>query len=249
MQPSARDSVDVETRRRELPYGMSNRDEIQNYFNWIVSLFKDHARGSVIDHGSGTGGLAAGLLAAGLGDRVIAVEPDPQLVDVLHERFDSNANAAVFSGTLDDYLAKHGAGCVDTVLSSNVIEHIDDDVACLEAMRDLLRPGGIVGLYVPARPELFGSLDRAVGHYRRYTKPELEQKLAKAGFRTLHVGYRNLVAVLPWMLVGQVLKRERVGTGSLQLFDRLVFPLCRRLEDLWPPSYGLNLVAIAEKPR
>jgi SAM-dependent methyltransferase len=248
-QTSARDSVDYETRRRELPYGMANRDEIQNYFSWIVSLFRTHARGSVIDHGAGTGGLSAGLLAAGLGERVIAVEPDPQLVDFLHERFAGQARAEVFPGTLDDYIASHGPACVDTVLSSNVIEHIDNDVACLEAMRDLLKPGGIVGLYVPARPELFGSLDRAVGHFRRYTRPELTRKLEQAGFRTIHVGYRNLVAVLPWVLVGQVLKRERVGTGSLQLFDRVVFPLCRRLEDLWPPAYGLNLVAIAEKPR
>lgn len=244
---TARDRVDYERRRAELPYGMHNRDDIVNYFAWQVELFKGYARGTIIDHGAGTGGLSGALLAANAGT-VVALEPDPQLVDVLHDKFDAVPGASVFAGTLDDYLARHGTACVDTIVSSNVIEHIEDDVACLRAMWDLLRPGGAVGLYVPARPELFGSLDKAVGHYRRYTRDELETKLVQSGFRVMGVKYRNLVGVLPWLLVGRVLKRDRVGSGSLRLFDRVVFPLARRLEDIVSPRYGLNLVAIGIKP-
>jgi 2-polyprenyl-3-methyl-5-hydroxy-6-metoxy-1,4-benzoquinol methylase len=246
MQAPARDSVDYERRRAELPYGMHNREEIVNYFAWQVELFEDHARGTIIDHGAGTGGLSSALVAARSGN-VIALEPDPQLVDVLREKFSQEARASVFAGTLDDYLAAHGPECVDTIVSSNVIEHIADDVACLQAMHELLRPGGAVGLYVPARPELFGSLDRAVGHYRRYKRAELTNKLGRAGFDVVSVKYRNLVGVLPWIVTGQILKRDKVGSGSLRLFDKVVFPVCRRLEDLFPPRYGLNLVAIATK--
>lgn len=244
---TARDRVDYERRRAELPYGMHNRDDIVNYFAWQVDLFKGYARGTIIDHGAGTGGLSGALLAANAGT-VVALEPDPQLVEVLHDKFDATPSASVFAGTLDDYLARHGTACVDTIVSSNVIEHIEDDVACLRAMWDLLRPGGAVGLYVPARPELFGSLDKAVGHYRRYTHAELETKLEQSGFRVMSVKYKNLVGVLPWLLVGRVLKRDRVGSGSLRLFDRVVFPLARRLEDIVSPRYGLNLVAIGIKP-
>jgi len=246
MQAQTRDSVDYERRRAELPFGMHNREEVVNYFAWQVDLFRDFARGTIIDHGAGTGGLSSALVNAGIGS-VVAVEPDPQLVEVLHEKFDNVPTADVFAGTLDDYLAVHGRACVDAIVSSNVMEHIEDDVACLQAMHDLLRPGGSIGLYLPARPELFGSLDRAVGHYRRYTRPELTDKLGRAGFDVVSVKYRNLVGVLPWILTGQILKRDRVGSGSLKIFDRVVFPVCRRLEDLFPPRYGLNLVAIATK--
>jgi SAM-dependent methyltransferase len=178
---------------------------------------------------------------------VVAVEPDPQLVAFLHDKLDSEPHASVFAGTLDDYIAAHGTACVDTIVSSNVIEHIEDDVACLRAMHDLLRPGGAVGLYVPARPELYGSLDEAVGHHRRYTRKELADKLTSAGFRVETVKYRNLVGVLPWLITGRILRKQKVGNASLRLFDRVVFPICRRLEDLFPPRYGLNLVAIAVK--
>jgi hypothetical protein len=115
-------------------------------------------------------------------------------------------------------------------------------------MFELLRSGGAVGLYVPARPELFGSLDRAVGHHRRYTKPELQTKLARAGFRVELVQYRNLVSVLPWIITGQIMKLEKLGDGSLKLFDKVVFPVARWIEDRVPPAYGLNLVAIGVKP-
>lgn len=246
MEQPARDSIDVERRRAELPYGMHNREEIVNYFVWQAELFAHFARGTIIDHGAGTGGLSGALLAANAGN-VIAVEPDPQLVQVLHEKFNSNPSASVFAGTLDDYLAKYGPSSVDAIVSSNVIEHIENDVACLQTMRELLRPGGAIGLYVPARPELFGSLDKAVGHYRRYTKPELEEKLTRAGFEVESVRYRNLVGVLPWILTGQILKRDKVGDGSLKLFDKVVFPVSRWLEDRIPPMYGLNLVAIGVK--
>lgn len=246
MEQQARDSVDYERRRAELPYGMQSRDSFVNYFAWQVDLFKDFAHGTVIDHGAGTGGLSGALIAANAGN-VVAVEPDPQLVEVLHEKFDAVPNAKVFAGTLDDYLAAHGPNSVDAIVSSNVIEHIEDDVACLEAMRELVRPGGAIGLYVPARPELFGSLDKAVGHYRRYTKPELAEKLARAGFEVQSVRYRNLVGVLPWIVTGQILKRDKVGNGSLRVFDKVVFPVSRWLEDRIPPMYGLNLVAIGVK--
>jgi SAM-dependent methyltransferase len=241
-----RDRVDYERRRGELPYGMHNREEIVNYFAWQAELFRDFTRGTIIDHGAGTGGLSSALLAANAGS-VVAVEPDPQLVAFLHDKLDTVAQASVFAGTLDDYIAQHGTACVDTIVSSNVIEHIEDDVACLRAMHDLLRPGGAVGLYVPARPELFGSLDEAVGHHRRYTRRELADKLGRAGFRVERIAYRNLVGVLPWLITGRVLRRRKVGNASLRLFDRVVFPICRRLEDLLPPRYGLNLVAVGVK--
>jgi SAM-dependent methyltransferase len=239
----SRDSIDYQQRRAELPMGMHNRDQVRNYFAWQVALFEGVTRGTIVDHGAGTGALSTALLAAGHRD-VLAVEPDPELLDVLRGRLGAER---VFGGTLDDYLAAHGPASVDTIVSSNVLEHIADDVACLQAMHELLRPGGAVGLYVPARPELFGSLDRAVGHHRRYTKPELEAKLVRAGFHVERAEYRNLVGVLPWLIAGRLLKVDKLGDGSLKIFDRVVFPTARWIEDRIVPAYGLNLLAIATK--
>lgn len=244
---TARDHIDIDRRRAEqLPFGMHSRDEAVNYFAWQASLFKDIAHGRIIDHGAGTGGLANALLDAGASN-IVALEPDPALDDVLDERFAARKDVSVFRGTLDDFLAAHGPASVDCVVSSNVIEHIEHDVDCLRSMHDVLRPGGAVGLYVPARPELFGSLDRAVGHYHRYTRGGLERALREAGFAVKYVRYCNAISVVPWLVAGRVLKRDQLGGGSIRWYDRVVFPLFQRLEDRVRLPYGLNLAAIAFK--
>ena len=122
-----RASIDDRQRRDELPMGLHNRDDVRNYFAWQAELFETFSRGTIIDHGAGTGGLSTALIDAGHTD-VVAVEPDPQLVDFLHSKFGTER---VFAGTLDDYLAVHGEASVDTIVSSNVLEHIADDVGCL----------------------------------------------------------------------------------------------------------------------
>jgi SAM-dependent methyltransferase len=241
-----RDSIDVERRRGELPFGMETRNEAVNYFAWQADIFREIARGRIIDHGAGAGGLSIALLDAGARD-VVALEPDASLVSRLHQNLADRTGVRVFRGTLDDYLAEHGPSCVDCIVSSNVLEHVAQDVACLRAMWEALRPGGGVGIYVPARPELFGSLDRAVGHVRRYTAGELEQNLRLAGFDVAFVQYRNLAGVLPWLVAGRVLKLNSVGGGGVRFFDRVIFPVCRRLEDMFRPMYGLNLAAIGVK--
>jgi SAM-dependent methyltransferase len=242
-----RDDLDYKRRRRELPFGMTSRDAASNYFHWLARVFSSYARGRVIDHGAGTGSLVAAIAGASA-QEVIALEPDPVLIEVLRDRFQGCPNVRVVSGTLEDYI-DGGGEQVDCVLSCNVIEHIADDEACLATMYDVIRPGGSVGLYIPARPELFGTLDEAVGHYRRYTLEEVTSKLRRAGFDVKFASYRNLIAVLPWLVSGRVLKRKSLGFTSITVFDRTVFPLTRWFEDVFPPQYGLNVVAVGVRPK
>ena len=241
-----RDRIDVERRRAEqLPMGMHSRDEAVNYFAWQAEWFRDIAHGRIIDHGAGTGGLTNALLAQGARD-IVALEPDADLDAHMRTRF-AGKPVEVMHGTMDTYLEKHGPGTVDCIVSSNVIEHIENDVDCLRSMWDALRPGGAIGLYVPARPELFGSLDRAVGHYRRYTRSGLDRSMRDAGFTVKFVRYCNLISVLPWLVAGRVLKKERLGGGAIGMFDSVVFPVASKIEGLLRTPYGTNLAAIGVK--
>jgi hypothetical protein len=67
-----------------------------------------------------------------------------------------------------------------------VLEHIPDDVGSLRALHRMLQPGGRLVLLVPALPAIYGTLDEALGHVRRYTAGELRKKYRQAGFRTVH---------------------------------------------------------------
>jgi SAM-dependent methyltransferase len=246
MAEAARD-FDWRTRCAELPFGMTNRLEARNYFAWQAEMFRAWARGVVIDHGAGTGGLSAAMLDLGVA-RLIAIEPDPQLAALLRETFGARSDVQVMETTLEDYASCSDATQVDLIVSSNVLEHIEDDEGCLRTMFRIVRPGGAIGLYVPARQELFGSLDARVGHLRRYDRAGLAAKVTRAGFVVQRASYRNLVGVLPWLIAGRVLRRRTIGGGSIKLYDRIVLPVFRRIENHFDFRYGLNLVVIGKKP-
>jgi SAM-dependent methyltransferase len=239
----------------ELGHGLEYAEGGKNYYEWLADTFarplreavsQPGAKGRVIEHGAGVGDLSRLLLERGVGPMALT-EPDPQLVGILKPKFAGRGDVEVTGSTLEEYLEKMGPSCADAVVSSNVLEHVVDDEACLAAMWSLLRPGGTLALYVPARPELYGDFDREVGHQRRYRRPELRAKLERARFETQLLHYRNIVGAVGWLVLGRFLKHKSVGKGSVWVHDRIVFPVSRYIEDRVPLPYGSNLLCFAKK--
>jgi SAM-dependent methyltransferase len=230
----------------ELPFGMENRDESEAYFRWQAERFGPFGDSLVVDHGAGTGALTNALAKAGA-RKVCAVEPDAQLYGVLEKRFHSSPSVTTFHGTLTDWMQSASFSKPSVITSSNVLEHIEDDVACLHEMHSALVDSGKLGLYLPARQELFGALDESVQHYRRYSRSELERKVRSVGFSIRASEYRNVAGVLPWLWTGKVLRKTSIGGGSLNFYDRVVFPVTQWIEDHVPMPYGLNVLLVATK--
>jgi hypothetical protein len=69
----------------------------------------------------------------------------------------------------------------------DVLEHIEDDVATLKRVADLLTPDGRVLVTVPANPRLWSSFDVASHHHRRYTKKTLAQSFRSANLELEYV--------------------------------------------------------------
>ena len=136
-------------------------------------------------------------------------------------------------------------GSFDACLLVNVLEHIDDDVRTLRCVREILAPGGSLLVFVPALPQLYGSLDALVHHQRRYTKTSLSRVVTQAGFRLTSLRYFDVLGVLPWLLAGRVLKRQQFDRRAAEAYDRWVVPVGSRLERVWEPPLGKNLVCVA----
>lgn len=226
-------------------YGLATRDELGGYFDWVVGMFGDALGGEVLDHGAGTGILSERLLARAT--RVVALEPDPIQFERLQQRFARSERVTTVNGTVEHYLQRYGAGSLDAAVSSNVLEHLADDVGCLRHLHEVLRPGGALAVFVPARSELFGSLDESVGHQRRYTRSLLQSRLEEAGFFVQWVRYGNLAGVVPWVVSGRVLKQSAIQGRSLRVFDRWVLPVASRVERWLRIPYGLNVAALARR--
>jgi SAM-dependent methyltransferase len=134
-------------------------------------------------------------------------------------------------------------------MSFNVLEHIEDDVGVLRNVFNCLPSGGRFVCFVPAMPILFGAMDEALGHFRRYTRRELTRKAGEAGFRVVSIHYLNAVGCFLWFINGRILRSTGEGRDlALVTFDRFVVPLIRMLEARVKPPFGQSLLLVAEKP-
>ena len=113
-------------------------------------------------------------------------------------------------------------------------------------MRRLLSRGGKLCLFVPALPFIYGTLDEAFGHYRRYTKGRLGTLARQAGFNVKKLKYFNLPGSLAWLLMGRVLRWKSWEESPVRWYDRLVIPGVRLVESLSAPPFGQSVLLIAE---
>jgi len=109
--------------------------------------------------------------------------------------------------------------------------------------RRVLEPGGRLVCWVPALPPLFGTLDQAVGHYRRYTDATIRAVLEQNGFEVEKVSWMNLAGIAGWWLNSVALKRPAIPSLQLRMYDT-VHPLLARLERTFELPVGLSLLAV-----
>jgi len=61
----------------------------------------------------------------------------------------------------------------DTVICVDGLEHVPDEAQAVRNLRDALEPGGNAIARVPQNPAIYGTLDEALGHGKRYTRATL----------------------------------------------------------------------------
>ena len=88
----------------------------------------------------------------------------------------------------------------DLVISTDVIEHIDDDVAALGEMRRVLAPAGHNLLTTPAYSWAYSGHDRHLHHVRRYDERRLHAAVRRARLRVLHAARYNVLLACPVLL-------------------------------------------------
>jgi SAM-dependent methyltransferase len=211
------------------------------YNRWMYERLRPWVGRRVLEIGAGIGNMSAFLIDR---DRVVLTDTEPYYLDRLRARYRDQPHVTIAELRLPATDARLAAERLDTVVCLNVLEHIADDRASLVAMRDLLVPRGRLILLVPSLRLLYGSLDEALGHCRRYVPRELTTKLAEAGFRVRHLEYFNLAGVPGWWFAGRVLRRRLIPRAALAWSDALV-PLFR-LERFLPWRIGQSLIAIGE---
>lgn len=212
--------------------------------DWMLSKFGGRVRGQVLEVGSGIGNLTRIILERA--DHVVATDIDDAHLEILRRELGHEPRVTLSRFDLSEPAPPAVAERrYDAIVAINVIEHVDDDVAAVRQLASLLAPRGQLLVYVPALPLLFGTVDEALGHFRRYTRGSLAKLLQEAGLDPEPPRYMNLLGTAGWFLQGRVLRRRVLDERQVRIFERLV-PILRR-EDAIPLPFGLGLTTTARK--
>jgi len=212
--------------------------EAVNYNRFLVELILNEARlgEKIVDFGAGIGTFAKAI--AERGHHVHCIEPDGlQLARISESGIPASPDLANLKGT-----------SVDLLYALNVLEHIEDDVASLSSWHEKIKPGGRIMIYVPAFQILYSSMDKNVGHFRRYTRTELSEKVRSAGFNIIkdqYVDCAGFFASLLFKAFGN--DTGTINRRALIVYDRCVFPLSRLADRIFNKVFGKNLFLIARR--
>ncbi|MFZ5469001.1 MAG: methyltransferase domain-containing protein [Myxococcota bacterium] len=216
-----------------------------NYNAYLGQRLRAHCGQRVLEVGAGIGTITAQLEEGR--ELVVALEVESFYVERLKNRFRDRPHVRPYLSdvALADWEALQKER-FDTIVLSNVLEHIPDDAASVRRFADILAPQGKLLVLVPALPALYGSMDEAVGHHRRYTHDSLRTVLEENGFTVDHLEWLNIAGIPGWFFNGRVLRRRAVPALQLRVYDQLA-PLFARVESNFRLPIGMSLFAVGVK--
>ena len=116
-----------------------------------------------------------------------------------------------------------------------------------EELSRILKPSGTMLIYLPAMNILFSSMDRKVGHYRRYSRNTLSSLATRAGLSINTCIYADSLGFLATLIykISNNTKGD-INKSGLIFYDRAVFPISRLLDRLFSRILGKNVYAVLE---
>ena len=212
---------------------------------WMVKQMAPFLGQRVLEAGSGIGNLSQLLLNC---KRLACLDIDPFYIERLGRRFGHLPHVSFHKTDLHTIADDHGlkSARLDTVVCVNVLEHVRDDDEVLRGFYDLLEPGGHACLLAPAHPWLYAPIDEALGHFRRYTRDELEGKLRSAGFEVVRSQGFNRLGTLGWLVSGKLLGKRTISEGQMKAFEWLL-PIAKLIERA-PVLPNLSWIVVGRKP-
>lgn len=214
-----------------------------NYNKWISARIREHLLSPVLEIGAGTGNITTHNLHI---EELVVTDIDDTLVKKLSKKFHNKKNIKVELLDIGSTFGKI-SNKFNTIYSVNVLEHIENDLSALKNMHKLLKKSGKVVLLVPAKKSAYTAIDKQLGHFRRYEKDELGDKLRKAGFTDINIEYFNILGLISWFV------RDKIDRGNAHLrpshvktFDWIV-PILMKVEPRRGLPAGISLIAVATK--
>ncbi|MFC1693464.1 methyltransferase domain-containing protein [Candidatus Latescibacterota bacterium] len=225
------------------PETLRRMSALDRYNDWIIERIMPWVGDTVLEVGAGIGNISRYFLDR---KRLILSDVNEEYLKILREKFGDHPNVSYERYNLEESASRLSDNKIDTIMALNVLEHIDHDVHALKEMASILSPGGHIILQLPAHKILYGSIDRNLAHFRRYTIREIRRKFDESGLKAECFFRMNMFGALGWFLYCRILKRPLLPEGPLSLFNKLT-PVFMAVERTFPVPFGLSIIAVGRK--
>ena len=179
--------------------------EAKNYNRWIADNFFPYIQAPLLEFGAGIGNISELLSSY---TPLCLTDTDARMLAHLKNKFSHINNVSVNFLDITQPPPEHLVGSFQTVIGINVLEHVEDDEKALFHLGNVLKPSGRLLLLVPAKKWAYSDLDRQLGHFRRYEKRELREKLVKASFQIEKLYFFNIFDSTRFKMGTRASKRE-----------------------------------------
>jgi glycosyltransferase involved in cell wall biosynthesis len=214
------------------------------FTKWMADTIRPYVGDRVLEIGAGIGNLTANLVPR---TEYHASDINPQYLDRLKTLKQTRPYLQVHytdASAAETFPAEQ----FDTVVCLNVVEHLENDVQALSNIRKCLDTNGRAIVLVPNGQQLYGSLDKVLGHYRRYTQEQLVKVCQDAGFTVDKVLKFNRIGAPGWWLNGRLLKKETFGFWQIKLLNFLI-PFIRPIDRFLPFPHLSWIVILHANPQ
>ncbi|HYT35754.1 MAG TPA: class I SAM-dependent methyltransferase [Ktedonobacteraceae bacterium] len=217
--------------------------EAKNYNRWIAENFYSSIQAPLLEFGSGIGNISELISSY---TPLCLTDTDARMLAHLKNKFSHINDVSVDFLDITQPPPEHLVESFQTVIGINVLEHVEDDQKALFHLGNVLKPSGRLLLLVPAKKWAYTDLDKQLGHFRRYEKKELAEKLVKASFQIEKLYFFNLVGLMSWIMRDKLQRSGGLRPYQISSFDTIV-PILKRVELKISMPVGISLIAIAQK--
>jgi len=215
----------------------------ENYNKWIATRIKPHIKSPALEIGAGTGNISEYMTQL---KELTLTDIDKDLVKKLRSKFSKKKSISV-----EEFNVAANLGKIKNVFKSiygvNVLEHIENDRKALRNMYSMLDKKGTMVLLVPAKRIAYNELDRSLGHFRRYEKDELREKVLAAGFEINEIEFFNTLGLVSWIVRNFFTNSHGMLNKSQVKYFNWVVPILKLIEPKNGLPFGISLIVVATK--
>jgi 2-polyprenyl-3-methyl-5-hydroxy-6-metoxy-1,4-benzoquinol methylase len=215
----------------------------KNWKSYFSKIIKPFIKGSVLEVGAGLGATTE-ILNDGSATSWMLLEPDDKMVTALQEKINQGllpVNCFIKKGTTNEV-----SGTFDTIIYIDVLEHIKDDHEELKKAAALLAPAGHLVVLSPAFQSLYNPFDKAIGHYRRYTKKQL-YAITPAELELFKCDYYDSTGYFAAGMNKILLKKNNPSRQQVLFWDRWMIPVSRLTDKIFFHRFGKSIIAFWRK--